>query len=88
MAKLKPGFSHTALFAVSAASLALGDFFDFFAVLKIPCSKLQGIVDRKECGLFYDPLAFAVQSLNAPVSIHSFFSSDHQSTANPFKIYS
>jgi len=29
-----------------------------------------------------------IQSLNAPVSIHSFFSSDHQSTANPFKIYS
>jgi hypothetical protein len=26
-----------------------------------PCSKLQGIFDRKECGLFYDSLAFAVQ---------------------------
>jgi len=25
--------------------------------LKIPCSKLQGIFDRKECGLFYDSLA-------------------------------
>jgi hypothetical protein len=27
-----------------------------------PCSKLQGIFDRKECGLFYDSLTFAVQS--------------------------
>jgi hypothetical protein len=26
-----------------------------------PCSKLQGIFDRKESGLFYDSLAFAVQ---------------------------
>ena len=31
--------------------------------LKIPCSKLQGIFDRKECGLFYDSLAFAVQTM-------------------------
>ena len=33
--------------------------------LKIPCSKLQGIFDRKECGLFYDSnaLAFAVQPM-------------------------
>jgi large conductance mechanosensitive channel len=29
--------------------------------LKIPCSKLQGIFDRRECGLFYDSLTFAVQ---------------------------
>jgi hypothetical protein len=26
-----------------------------------PCSKLQGIFNRTECGLFYDSLAFAVQ---------------------------
>jgi len=26
-----------------------------------PCSKLRGIFDSKECGLFYDSLAFAVQ---------------------------
>jgi len=33
--------------------------------LKIPCGKLQGIFNRKECGLFYDSnaLAFAVQPL-------------------------
>jgi hypothetical protein len=34
IARLKPGFSRTALFAGSAASLALNDFFDFFAVFK------------------------------------------------------
>ena len=28
---------------------------------KIPCSKLQGIFDRKGCGLFYDSFAFAIQ---------------------------
>jgi hypothetical protein len=30
--------------------------------LKIPCSKLQGIFDRKECGLFYDSLAYPAAS--------------------------
>jgi hypothetical protein len=25
--------------------------------IEAPCSKLQGIFDRKECGLFYDALA-------------------------------
>jgi hypothetical protein len=30
IASLNPGFSRTARFAVSAASLDLGDFFDFF----------------------------------------------------------
>jgi hypothetical protein len=34
IARLKPSFSRTARFAVSAASLALGDFFDFFAAFK------------------------------------------------------
>jgi len=34
IARLKPGFSRTAPFAVSAASMALGDFFYFFAVFK------------------------------------------------------
>jgi len=34
-----------------------------FAIeLKIPCSKLQGIFDRKECGLFYDSLAYPAAS--------------------------
>jgi hypothetical protein len=27
-----------------------------------PCSKLQGIFDRKECGLFYDSLAYPAAS--------------------------
>jgi hypothetical protein len=26
--------------------------------LKIPCNKLQGIFDCKECGLYYDSLAY------------------------------
>jgi hypothetical protein len=26
-------------------------------IFEDPCSKLQGIFDRKECGLFYDSLA-------------------------------
>jgi hypothetical protein len=30
-------------------------------MIEDPCSKQQGIFDRKECGLFYDSLAFAVQ---------------------------
>jgi hypothetical protein len=30
--------------------------------LKIPCSKRQGIFDRKECGLFYDSLAYPAAS--------------------------
>jgi hypothetical protein len=27
-----------------------------------PCSKLQGIFDRKECGLFYDSLSYPAAS--------------------------
>ena len=34
----------------------------FHRRIEDPCSKLQGIFDRKECGLFYDSLAFAVQA--------------------------
>ena len=30
--------------------------------MKIPCSKLQGIFDRKEYGLFYDSLAYPPQA--------------------------
>jgi hypothetical protein len=29
----------------------------FFGQIEDPCSKLQKIFDRKECGLFYDSLA-------------------------------
>ena len=28
------------------------------ALIEAPCSKLQGIFDRKECGLFFDSLAY------------------------------
>ncbi|HSO62498.1 MAG TPA: hypothetical protein VLR50_15810 [Desulfobacterales bacterium] len=30
--------------------------------MKIPCSKLQGIFDRKESALFYGPLAYPAAS--------------------------
>jgi hypothetical protein len=31
-------------------------------IFEAPCSKLQGIFDRKECGLFYDSLAYPAAS--------------------------
>jgi hypothetical protein len=39
----------------------LGEF-QYEGTIENPCSKLQGIFDRKECGLFYDSLAYPAAS--------------------------
>jgi len=48
--------------AKKAMSTMIRTYLRFAIQLKIACSKLQAIFDRKECGLFYDSLAFAVQA--------------------------
>jgi hypothetical protein len=43
-----------------------------------PCSKLQGIFDRRECGLFYDSLAYPAASggecarFRGSIALHAF----------------